>query len=221
MKPSSTHACPACRAVIPLGDINVTLDTALCRRCGKATRFSLLCGIEVISASIRAEPSKGVRVRQNLRGGIEITCHRVSRLLFFFIPFTAIWSWGLLGIYGSQHQKGAFKVGESLFGLPFMLVELALLACIVQSLFGQWRISLNQGSGTAFLGVGPLGLTWKFACPRGSVVVIQPSRTKVNGVVQDEICIQSPQGDFSFGASIRNDAKRFIAATMAKVIAKH
>jgi hypothetical protein len=63
-----------------------------------------------------------VRVGQSLINGIEITYRRLSPVVLFLIPFTALWSGvSMWGIYGRQLVQGKFDPAHSLFGLPFLL----------------------------------------------------------------------------------------------------
>lgn len=216
-----TYTCPKCRSVIPLGDINVSQDMALCRRCGTATPFSVLCGIAEIPAVSLDTPPKGVRVSQDFRGETEITYRRISKIVLFLIPFTLLWSGGSLGgIYGKQIMRGTFDPEDSLFGLPFLIGTIVLLSILAYCLFGVWKIRLSQGTGTVFTGVGPLGWTRNFSFSRESLVTLQPGSVKVNNVRQKAICIKSAGTDFLFGATIQDDAKRFIAAVINSRIAR-
>jgi hypothetical protein len=38
------YECPSCHAAIPMDDVNVKKDLALCRACGQSTAFSLISG---------------------------------------------------------------------------------------------------------------------------------------------------------------------------------
>jgi hypothetical protein len=215
------YTCPKCRSVIPLGDINVAQDMALCRRCGAATPFSVLCGMAEIPAVSLDAPPKGVRVSQDFRGETKITYRRTSKAVFFLVPFTLLWSgMSLGGIYGEQILRGRFDPEQSLFGLPFLIGTVILLSILAYCLFGSWKIRLSQGTGTVFTGIGPLGWTRNFSFSRDSLVTLQPGSVKINNVTQKVICIKSSGDDFLFGATIQDDAKHFIAAVINSRIAR-
>ncbi len=209
--------CPFCRSVIAVGDVNVATDLALCRRCGRTCSFALVTGAVALSPDIVDHPPRRVRVERDFRDGTVLVYRRLSLALLFLIPFTAVWSGGsMYGIYGTQIKNGTFSLGQSLFGLPFLAATLVLLGVIGFLLAGKWRISLRNGAGTVFVGVGPLGWTRRFTYDRNTVVALSPTTVKVNEVPQKGILVRTGEKDFIFGTLLTEDAKRFIAAVIMK-----
>lgn len=209
--------CPFCRSVIAAGDVNVATDLALCRSCGRTSSFALVTGAVDLSPEIMDHPPRGIRVERDFRDGRVLVYRRLSPTLLFLIPFTAVWSGGsMYGIYGTQIRHGAFNLGESLFGLPFLAGTVVLLGVIGFLLAGKWRISLRNGAGTVFVGVGPLGWTRRFAYDRNTVVALSATSMKVNDVPQKGILVRTGERDFVFGAPLAEAAKRFIAAFIMK-----
>jgi hypothetical protein len=146
-----------------------------------------------------------------------LTYRRLSPTLFFLIPFTALWSGGsMFGIYGTQIQKGKFDLGTSLFGIPFLLGTIILLGIIIFLLFGKWVITMNQGEGIVFVGIYSIGWKRHFSYNKNSLVCLQISDLKINNVPQQGILIRTDGRDFLFGASIKQEAKKFIAAVILK-----
>jgi hypothetical protein len=213
--------CPFCRASIPLADVNVATDIALCRACGRTSAFSVVSGQSEISLDCLAEPPRCVRVEDGFYEGTQITYRRLSPVLLFLIPFTALWSGGsMYGIYGTQIIKGEFDLEQSLFGIPFAFGTMILLSAIVYLIVGRWVVTLNRGEGTVFVGVGPLGWTRQFSYNRDTLVSLSMTSIKVNDCPQKGILVRTGDKDFVFGALIRDDAKRFIAATIMQAVGK-
>jgi hypothetical protein len=210
--------CPVCHAVIPANDVNVATDLALCRACGRTSSFALVSGASQISLDLLATPPRSIRVEEDFDGTV-ITYRRISPAVLFLIPFTAFWSGlSMWGIYGSQFKKGQFELGQCLFGLPFLFGTIVLLSVIASLLFGKWRIALRQGEGSVFFGVGPLGWTRRFTYNRNTVVSLRLTSVRVNEVPQQGIAVQTDGTELVFGSSLKQDAKKFIAAVLTKAV---
>jgi hypothetical protein len=208
-----------CRSVIAADDVNVATDIALCRACGKPSAFSVVSGLADISLESLNKPPRWIKVNRDPRGGKTIVYRRVSPALLFLIPFTALWSGlSMWFIYGAQFRKGQFDLAQSLFGLPFLIGTLILLTAITHLLFGRWEIALRSGAGTVFVGVGPLGWTRHFTYNRQSLVSLRTTNVSVNDVPQKGILVRTRETDFVFGATLHEEAKRFIAASIMKAV---
>ena len=219
---SKDTACPGCRQAIPLDDINIAKDIALCRGCGKVWTFSLIRAAQELAGVDLQKPPQGVRIVEDHRGETRIRYHRISRALIFLIPFTACWSGlSMFGIYGSQFKKGQFNLGESLFGLPFLIGTVVLCSIILFGLFGRWEITIRRGEGTCFVGVGPAGWRRRFTFGPQASVSLEMSSYRVNQVPQEAITIHEGGAKIiSFGAPITSrEAKVFIAAAMSGAMA--
>ncbi len=214
---AAEYRCLFCKAIIAMDDVNVAKDIALCRSCGKTVAFSAVCGASEISLDALDAPPRCVKLDLDPINGTKLTYRRLSPSLFFLIPFTALWSGGsLIGIYGTQIQKGKFDLETSLFGLPFLIGTIILLGVIIFLIFGKWVITLHQGEGIVFVGVGGIGWTRRFNYNKNSLVSMQLSDVKVNEMPQKGILIRTDDKDFLFGALIKQEAKQFIAAVILK-----
>ena len=211
------YECPFCQSDIPLADINVANDIALCRACGKTSRFSDLADSEIALTSLGSQP-RCVRVEEDRReGGLTIVYRKFPPVLFFLIPFTALWSgFSMWALYIRPLMRGKIDPSLALFGIPFLLGTIILLLVIGYLLFGKWRIVLRDGTGTAFTGVGFLGWTWKFPYDRKTKVSLRLTGAAVNNVPKRGICVQTGGETFTFGSFIADEAKDFIAATIMK-----
>jgi len=215
---ATQYECPHCRQAIALDDVNVATDVALCRSCGRTSAFSALCGAREIASANLDAPPRGIRVGRGFRGQTEIIYHRISPLLLFLVPFPALWSGvSMSGIYGTQLMKGRFDLAQSLFGLPFLLGTIVLLSAIAYMAFGKWVISLDRGQGSVFVGVGGIGWRRRFSYNRTTVVTLRETSIRVNHVRQQGICIQTDgEDDLVFGAVLKEEAKRYIAAAIMR-----
>jgi hypothetical protein len=77
--------CPGCGHTIPLDDINVGKDLALCRACGKTWTFSLVNATKELKNISPENPPKGVRVETDYEGATKITYKRVSPATIFLV----------------------------------------------------------------------------------------------------------------------------------------
>jgi hypothetical protein len=212
-----TYMCPICRSSIPLDDINVATDIALCRACGNTSPFSLISGTAEVPLETLSRPPRGVRIEKEFLKPTVITYRRLSPALLFLIPFTALWSGiSMFGIYGTQIRKGEFDLSQSLFGIPFLIGTIVLLSVIAFLLFGKWKITLEKGAGRVFLGVGPVGWTRKFSYNRDSYVTLRATNVRVNEIPQKGILVRTGTQDFVFGAMLKVPVKMFIAAAITR-----
>lgn len=62
-----------------------------------------------------------------------------------------------------------------LLGTPFLVGTIVLLAVILFGLFGRWVITLENGIGTVFVGIGPIGRTRTFTYSRQSFITFKDS----------------------------------------------
>lgn len=213
----SNYTCPLCHSGIALDDVNVATDIALCRACGKASSFADINSIAAVSPDVLQHPPRHVQTTKDLQNGTVVTYKKLSALLLFIIPFTAVWSGGSMwGIYGQQISSGTFDLGKSLFGIPFLIGTIILVSLILSLLLGAWKITLHNGQGTVFFGIGPLGWTRRFTYNRDTQVGFRNSSVRVNNVQQKRILIQNGDAEFIFGSLFPEQAKHYIAAVIKK-----
>ena len=214
------YNCPLCRSAIAIADVNVATDLALCRACGKTSAFSAITGAAEISLDSLSHPPRHVHVEKDFQIGTVIRYYKFSSALYFLIPFTALWSgFSMWGIYGRQISRGEFDLGRSLFGLPFLAGTLFLLAVIAILLLGKWVITLNNGKGIVFFGMGTLGCTRHFTYNRDTRVSLKATTYKVNDVPQMGIHVQNDTNEFVFGSTLAAEAKQYIAASIMQELA--
>jgi len=202
-------------------DINVSTDIALCRKCGVMGSFASLCNTPNATAILRQPPPKGIKIEHDMMRGNSVTLsyRRIPIGLLFMIPFTAFWSgFSMSGIYGTQISKGEFDLGNSLFGIPFLIGTIVLVSSILFMLFGKWTIHLDCGEGTVFVGIGVVGWKRKFTYNRHSVLAIKKGNLSSgeDGPPKKNITITTGNTEFSFGDILRDDVKNYIAAFLMR-----
>jgi hypothetical protein len=216
---SALLQCPHCRAAIALDDVNVANDIALCRGCGKTMPFSSITGIPGVENVDLSKPPKGVRFDPSTLRGKTVYFKKVSPMVLFLIPFTAVWSGvSMAGIYGKQITEGQFDPGASLFGLPFLLGTLVLVSSIAFMIFGRWRFSFNQGVLEVAMELGPFSWKRRIACDKGARVSIRQSSWKKNNQVQYHIQVDSGGKTLKCASTLPEEPKTFIAEAIRRMI---
>ncbi len=209
--------CPNCSRRIPLEDVNVSTDIALCRGCGRTHSFSLIRESGALMRRTLNDPPRHLHVEELYPGRKTIVYKRISPIVLFLIPFTALWSGiSMWGLYIEPLLKGNIDWGKMLFGIPFLLGTLVLLFSIFMCLLGKWVITLENGLGTVFLGIGPIGWTRAFTYGPDSRVFLKQSGVSQNDVPMKGICIQDDKGEIVFGSNIQEAGKLYIAALIAE-----
>jgi hypothetical protein len=212
------YFCPSCGSAIELSSINVATDVALCRNCGTSSPFSVLSGISELS-SIRLEnPPKSIRVTEDIMTGTKtIRYKRLSPLLFFLIPFTCLWSGGSIWmIYGLPISKGQFDTTRLLSGLPFLAGTIVMVSIILFCFFGKGLITIHNGKGTVFVGIGKIGWTRTFSYTRQTIISLTQCAVSENGKPCMAITIQTGDRKFRFGAAIPQATQHYLAAVLNK-----
>lgn len=154
--------CPKCRREIPLDDVNVATDIALCRACQETFSFAELRQYAAAPNVDLSKPPKGMWYYSQ-GNEFEVGTTTRSWAALFLVPFTLVWSGiSVGGIYGTQIKHGHFQLFESLFGIPFLLGSAVLISATLMCLLGKIALRGSGDQGSVFMGVGPLGWSWKF-----------------------------------------------------------
>jgi len=217
----NSYHCQSCGAVIPLADVNVSSDIALCRACGNTMPFSGLVPISDSSVDLQ-HPPKGVRIVEDILQGKSIIYRRFSPFLLFLIPFSTVWSGLTFAVYGTQIRAGRFDLDKSLLGLPLLIMTVCLLSLTIFLLLGRWRISVNRDQLAVAAGVGPIGWTRRLACDRSARVSIKRSSKWMVGrsnVPESQIQVDCQGNILKFGTMLPEEVKNFIAELIRRTLA--
>ncbi|NCA83588.1 MAG: hypothetical protein EOM72_12765 [Opitutae bacterium] len=210
--------CPNCAKPLPLEDVNMAQDMALCRACGYAGTFLSASAIPRMTDEEMARPPKRVKLERGFDDALTITSRPKRTILLFLVPFTAFWSGiSMGGIYIVPLATGQFEWKLGLFGLPFLIGTIVLVTVILNVLMGKTTVTLTKGK----VAVGTHLLGWRrireLACGPGTTVTIEKSGCRVNNVPQPEIVLRSEGKELKFGAmGLSGEALTYVAAVLRR-----
>ncbi|HYL81949.1 MAG TPA: hypothetical protein VEU07_14115 [Candidatus Acidoferrum sp.] len=209
--------CPTCARELPLADINIQADTALCRICGNLFAPSALTRGESIAKADLRQPPPGVSV-ERVGGETVISASTRSPLAFFFVPFMLVWSGGSLGgIYGSQIYRGVFDPVLSLFGIPFLLGSVFLGSYALMTLLGRVVVRISGGEGAIFTGIGPLGFQKRFRLADIARVEERFSRFRSGNQNLHAIALEGKQR-MVFGSLLNDERRYFVLSALRQTL---
>ena len=207
--------CPKCRAEIPLDDVNVATDIALCRQCGQTWSYADLIEDNKISDYLPSAPPGGTWFRETGPRAFEVGVTTRSAIAFFLVPFMCVWSGGSLGgIYGTQFAKGHFDLGQSLFGIPFILGTLLFGSIAVMSVCGKTTVKVDGDEGVIFTGVGAVGWRRRFNW-RSVSAIRRTEKTGNRGSTSEQITFEGEKR-MNFAAGIKTERLDFLLAILRK-----
>ncbi|MGH8247634.1 MAG: hypothetical protein ACREUU_14520 [Gammaproteobacteria bacterium] len=215
---SMKAVCPKCRGAIPLDDVNVATDIAVCRRCEQTFDYSELIEVQEAGPVDPNRPPKGAWYKRT-PGGFEVGSTTRSPIAFFLVPFMGVWAGGSLGgIYGTQIAKGKFDLGQSLFGIPFLLGTLLFGSIALMAACGKVVVRLDGKSGEVFTGVGPVG--WRRRFQKDDVTGVRRTEHRGNkGQVSDQITIEG-RHPIRFALGLPAERLNFILGTLRQGLGK-
>ena len=168
-----------------------------------------------------SQPPLGVTVSRSLISGIDLAYRRTNPVIFFLIPFTALWSGlSLWGTYGSQWMSGKFDSVMSLAGLPFAIGTIVLIGVIFFLLFGRWRVHLDRGVARFFVGVGPFGQRNEIPFDAGTKVELLDAYVKVRRIPKQVIAVTSGSRTVNYGSGMPDDVRLYFAAVLREAVGK-
>ncbi len=207
--------CPKCRMEIPLDDVNVSKDIALCRQCGQTWSYADLIEDSEISDAVPPTPPRGAWFRENPPRGFVVGVSTRSAIAFFVVPFMCVWSgFSLGGIYGSQIVKRHFQPALSLFGIPFFLGTLFLGSVAIMAVCGKVVVTVDGDNGTIFTGVGPIGWRRRFDW-RKVATVRRTESYGSRGAVTQQITFDGEKR-LNFAGGIKSERLDFMLAVLRK-----
>ncbi|HKQ37136.1 MAG TPA: hypothetical protein VJ063_03595 [Verrucomicrobiae bacterium] len=181
MSESVEVVCPKCHSQVPLENVNVANDIALCRKCAYNFSFADALSESEIEPVDLSNPPKGVWYKR-FPNGFELGSSTRSAAAFFLVPFMLIWSGGSLGgIYGTQIVKGHFSLGMSLFGLPFLFGSIVLGSMAIMTVCGKFCVRAEGNDGEVFVGVGSIGYRKKFPWDQVRDIRLETKRNSDGG----------------------------------------
>jgi hypothetical protein len=209
----SNITCPKCRTEIPLTDVNVSTDIALCRRCGQTWSYSELVDESKFSKFDPQTTPSGAWLRDSNPRRFEVGVSTRSPIAFFLVPFMCVWSgFSLGGIYGHQIWSRHFDWQQSLFGIPFILGTLLFGSFAVMSVCGKIVVTIDGDEGVVFTGVGPIGSRKRFNW-RNVSGIRRTERYGKRGAVTQQITLDGEK-QLTFGSGVSDDRFHFLLSTL-------
>jgi len=148
---------------MPSSQLNVENDVAVCSECDEVFAISELvaAGQDTGDFDLSDAP-RGAWFSESFTGWtIGATTRSPAALLV--VPFTCVWSGlSIFMLYGSQVVAGEFDLGMSLFGIPFLLATVLLCSIATMCICGKVTVTVDQGAGRVFAGVGAIGWVRRF-----------------------------------------------------------
>lgn len=201
--------------MIPLADVNVSTDIALCRQCGKNFSYAELVVDQTQAQMDLTHPPKGAWFLRD-PGGFEVGASTRHPSSFFLVPFMMVWSgFSLEGIYGTQIVKGEFNLTASLFGIPFLLGTGLFGSIALMTVFGKTSVKVVNDQATLFTGVGPVG--WRRRFKWSEVRNIRETvRNGSRGGATEQITIDADRR-LDFAAGLNSAKQEFLIAALRQM----
>jgi hypothetical protein len=210
--------CPSCRSTIALEDVNVSTDLALCRSCGKTFSFSEIAGGSATAGPDLTVPPAGAWFEQ-FPGGFRAGGSTRSWMALFLVPFTCMWAGGSLGgIYGRQITSRQFDFSSSMFGLPFLIGSVVLVAVCAMSVAGKVEVTQSGNRLSVFMGVGWLGWTRSYLWSDFNSVREDSSRGGFNWNQQGRMILLEGKRRAAFGATLSEERRYFMLNAVRKML---
>ncbi len=208
------YLCPRCQRPIPLDDINVGKDLALCRGCGQAYGFSELAFELDTLNHVAARPPQGSWFRKEGRD-FEVGASTRSWSALFLIPFTLFWSGiSMSMIYGTQITKGHFDWKQSLFGLPFLLGTCFLVPACLMLAVGHVAVRVRDLQGEIFTGVGFLGWRRRFPWTEVTAIRLETVHHGRRSGPTRKIRLETPKKQLAFASALEEMRQNFLVAML-------
>ena len=158
MSNDSEYKCPSCHHTVPITDIHVEKNIALCRNCGADHAFSDLIN-EKEHDNILADPPKNLSIEKTAHG-ITMTFWK-ARIFAIAITIFAFILTGM--VWGVMIPKMAQESTLSLlFCIPFVFFDVLILCFAIFFLLGKSTISVTPGKGVYSCGIGILKFSRQF-----------------------------------------------------------
>ena len=201
-----------------MDDVNVSTDLALCRGCGKTFSFSEIVGGSATDGPDLAAPPTGAWFEQFPRG-FRVGASTRSWMALFIVPFTCVWSgMSLSGIYGRQITSRHFEPVSSLFGFPFMIGSIFLVAMCAMTVAGKVELSQSEDRLSVFIGVSKLGWSRTFLWSDFSSAREDGRRNGFNWNGQGHVIVMEGKRRVAFGSMWNEENRYFVLSALKKML---
>jgi len=242
-----TATCPKCHREIPAADLNVATDVALCRVCNLVHKFSDLVQVAELEEGLDfTRPPDGAWHRDSGMGVVVGATHRALGTAAGLLAVSLFWN-GIVSVFvffainatlfvlhvprpawfpDAKMNGGTMGAGMTiflwLFLTPFILIGLAMLGALLSALAGRTEVTIKNGEGIIYTGIGALGWRKRFNAQFVKQVRIEDKRWSDNrGRTRDskQIVIELQDGKpIRFGSMLREDRMKFVAAAIRHAV---
>jgi hypothetical protein len=242
-----TALCPKCHRQIPIADVNVATDVALCRACNLVHKFSELVQVAELEEGVDfAHPPAGAWYRDSGMGAVVGATHRSLGTALGLLAISLFWN-GIVSVFvffainatmfvlhiprpawfpAAKMNGSTVGVGMTiflwLFLTPFILIGLAMLAGFLSALGGRTEVTIKNGEGVIYTGIGALGRRKRFNAQFVKNVRIEDKRWRDNEGTSrgaKQIVIELQDGKpIRFGSMLREERMKFVAAAVRKAM---
>jgi hypothetical protein len=239
--------CPKCRREIPLADLNVANDVALCRTCNLVHKFSSLVQAAELEQGIDfTRPPAGTWYRNSGLGAVIGATHRSFGSAMGLLAVSLFWN-GIVSIFvclavsatlrllhvpapawfpfpkmnGNEMGLG-MTIFLWLFLTPFIVIGLAMVLGFLMSLGGRTEVTIRNGQGVIYSGIGALGRRKRFNPQFVKDVRLEDKRWRdSDGDARRsrQIVIEMQEGKpIQLGSTLREDRMKFVAAALHRAL---
>lgn len=235
--------CPGCGQPIPLDDINVARDVALCRPCNAVHVFSDLVSDSTPDPDVDLHQApKGCWHRQTGMGEVVGASHRSLLMALPMLGIALFWNgivsvFVLLAVASTLHLLGVqvpewfpaprmngetMGVGMTiflwLFLTPFITIGAWMIGGFLSCLAGVTEVRVDRGMVNIATGIGPLRWNRRFQASDLKKIRIEQSHSS-NGSEKKQIVAELQGGrSLKFATTMPDERRKFLAAAADKII---
>jgi hypothetical protein len=140
-------------------------------------------------------------------------------MALFIVPFTCVWpGMSLSGIYGRQITSRHFEPVSSLFGFPFMIGSIFLVAMCAMTVAGKVELSQSEDRLSVFIGVSKLGWSRTFLWSDFSSAREDGRRNGFNWNGHGHVIVMEGKRRVAFGSMWNEEKRYFVLSALKKML---
>ncbi len=235
--------CPNCGKTIPVDDMNVARDIALCRSCNQVHSLSELVDNHALDPKVDLHrPPKGCWHRPSGMGEAVGASHRSLLMALPLLGVALFWNgivsvFVLLAVAATLHllnvnvpewfpapKMNGKTMGTGMtiflwiFLTPFIVIGAGMIGGFLSCIAGKTVVRVERGRVGIATGIGPLCWTRRFDASDLKKIRIVETRND-NGSDSKEIVAELKSGrSLKFGSMLRDERRRFLASAAEKII---
>ena len=242
-----TPKCPRCGKIIPVEDINVAKDVALCRSCNHVSALSSLVSDVALEPDVDLQqPPPGCWHRVTGLGAVVGATHRSLGTALGLLAVALFWNgivsvFVLLAIASTLHllhvptpdwfpapKMNGETMGTGMtiflwiFLSPFIVIGTAMIGGFLSCIAGHTAVRVERGEVAVATGIGPIAWNRRFMASDLKEIRIEDRISRdSDGDSQRKVQIVAELQSgrlVKFGSALREDRLRFLAAAADKLI---